>query len=165
MTREDAKTWLNKLYARADITNEYGDMEDMQPYEEAVDMAIKALEQEPCEDCDYSEIMDWEQDTKTGKAKPIYWCERHKEPCDDAISRQAALDCFTATKLKKFDFILHAREEIKKLPSVTQMPKTGHWEDLHRCWICSECNQETHVEYKFCPYCGAKMVEPQERSE
>ena len=46
----------------------------------ALDMAIEALEQEPCEDCDYSEIMDWEQDAKTGKAKPIYWCERHKEP-------------------------------------------------------------------------------------
>lgn len=40
----------------------------------------KYAEQEPCEDCDYSEIMDWEQDAKTGKAKPIYWCERHKEP-------------------------------------------------------------------------------------
>ena len=36
----------NKLYTRTDITNEYGDMEDMQPYEEALDMAIKALEQE-----------------------------------------------------------------------------------------------------------------------
>ena len=45
MTREEAKKWLNKLYARADITDEYGDMEDTQPYEEAVDMAIEALEQ------------------------------------------------------------------------------------------------------------------------
>jgi len=50
MTREEAKTWLNKLYARADITDEYGDMEDMQPYAEAVNMAIEALEQEPCDD-------------------------------------------------------------------------------------------------------------------
>ena len=47
MTREEAKIWLNKLYTRTDITDEYGDMEDMQPYEEALDMAIKALEQEP----------------------------------------------------------------------------------------------------------------------
>jgi len=50
MTRENAKNWLNKLYARADITDEYGDMEDMQPYEEALDMAIQALEQEPCDE-------------------------------------------------------------------------------------------------------------------
>jgi len=52
--------------------------------EQALDSLVSELnhyaEQEPCEDCDYSEIMDWEQDTKTGKAKPIYWCERHKEP-------------------------------------------------------------------------------------
>ena len=46
MTREEAKNWLTKLYAKADITDEYGDVEDMQPYEEAVDMAIEALEQE-----------------------------------------------------------------------------------------------------------------------
>lgn len=45
MTVEETIIWLNKLYARADITDEYGDMEDMQPYEEAVDMASKALDQ------------------------------------------------------------------------------------------------------------------------
>lgn len=45
MTREEAKNWLNKLYVGADITDEYGDMVDMQPYSEAVDMAIKALDQ------------------------------------------------------------------------------------------------------------------------
>lgn len=45
MTNEEAKNWLNKLYARADITDAYGDMEDMQPYSEAVDIAIEALEQ------------------------------------------------------------------------------------------------------------------------
>ena len=47
---------------------------------EAIYIIGKCAEQEPCEDCDYSEIMDWEQNAKTGKAKPIYWCERHKEP-------------------------------------------------------------------------------------
>ena len=46
MTNEEAKIWLNKLYTRTDIIDEYGDMEDMQPYKEAVGMAIKALEQE-----------------------------------------------------------------------------------------------------------------------
>ena len=42
-----------------------------------------------------------------------------QEPCEDAISRQDALDCLTATGLKKFDFILDARDKIKNLPSVT----------------------------------------------
>ena len=36
-----------------------------------------------CEDCEYAEISDWEQDIKTGKAKPIYWCEIHKHFCED----------------------------------------------------------------------------------
>ena len=47
MTREEAKNWLNKLYIGADITDEYGDIVDMQPYSEAVDIAIKALEIAP----------------------------------------------------------------------------------------------------------------------
>lgn len=47
MTNEEAKTWLNELYIRTDITDDYGGMEDMQPYEDALNIAIKALEQEP----------------------------------------------------------------------------------------------------------------------
>ena len=46
MTNKEAIKWLKKLYIRTDITDEYGDMEDMQPYEEAVNIAIKALDQE-----------------------------------------------------------------------------------------------------------------------
>ena len=52
-----------------------------------------------------------------------------QEPCEDAIIRQAALDCLTATGLKKYDYILNARNKIKSLPSVTPQPR----------WIpCSE---------------------------
>ena len=82
------------------------------------------------------------------------------EPCEDAISRQAALDCFTATKLKKFDFILYAREEIKKLPPVNPT-KTGHW--IHRkmaneFWEeCSECHVERAYPTLYCPDCGCRM--------
>lgn len=36
-----------------------------------------------CEDCDYSEIVDWVQDEKTGKATPLYWCERRNKTCKD----------------------------------------------------------------------------------
>ena len=46
MTRAEAIKILKKLYQRTDITDEYGDMEDMQPYEEVVDMAINALHRE-----------------------------------------------------------------------------------------------------------------------
>ena len=38
-----------------------------------------------CKDCMYSDIMDWEQDAKTGKATPIYWCEKNKKVCSTNI--------------------------------------------------------------------------------
>ncbi len=38
-----------------------------------------------------------------------------------------------------------------------QKQKSGKWEDLHRCWVCSECGQQTHIEHNYCPNCGAKM--------
>lgn len=70
---------------------------------EALNMAIKALE-EPSYNSVKSEL--------------------------DAISRQDALDCLTANGLKKFDFILDARDKIKNLPPVKpQEPKTGHCKD------------------------------------
>jgi hypothetical protein len=56
MSKEEAIKLLNMLYVRADITDEYGDMEDMTPYEEAINMAIKALEQEPILDKIRAEI-------------------------------------------------------------------------------------------------------------
>lgn len=91
--------------------------------------------------------------------------ELEQEPCEDAISRQAVLECLTATKLKKFDFILNAREEIKKLPPVNPQPKTGHWiEDEMKVW-CSECGEENDRCSKCCPNCGVRMIEPQERSD
>lgn len=101
-----------------------------------------------------------------------------QEPCCDAISRQAALDCFTATKLKKFDFILYARDELKKLPPVTPAEKVGHWigidEEPHEDYECDKCgytistytaNIEPHTEYKYCPNCGCRMIDPQESEE
>lgn len=34
-----------------------------------------------CDDCLNAEIINWEQDVRTGKAKPIYWCEKYKHLC------------------------------------------------------------------------------------
>lgn len=56
MTRKEAITWLNKLYARADITDEYGDMEDMQPYEEALNIAINSLEIDERYELEYEQV-------------------------------------------------------------------------------------------------------------
>ncbi len=128
MTREEAIVRLKGLY---------GNGYPLQ--EEALDMSIKALEQEPCE---------------------------------DAISRQAVLDCLTASSLKKFDFILDARDKIKNLPPVNPT-KTGHWKakSFHELF-CDNCGFDFDImrndfidKMHYCPNCGVKMVESQERSD
>ncbi len=77
--------------------------------------------------------------------------------------------------------------EIRKLPSVRPQEQTGHWEKIvkeHKCfarddtyttteYLCSECGAEPLAEYasdeadyafsNYCPNCGARMVEPQEK--
>lgn len=59
-----------------------------------------------------------------------------------------------------------------------EQEKTGHWieEDMFDgdvAYRCSECNELFWIEsgtpkdngYNFCPKCGKRLVEPQERSE
>lgn len=36
-----------------------------------------------CKECNYTDIAYWEQDKETGKATPIYWCERYREFCSE----------------------------------------------------------------------------------
>ena len=36
-----------------------------------------------CEDCIYGDIADWKQEPKSGQAKPIWWCLKHKRFCKD----------------------------------------------------------------------------------
>ena len=156
MTREEAKTWLIKLYARADITDEYGDMEDMQPYEEAVNMSIKALEQELSGDLIsrdavidiihlfFTEEIDKIPTKKTedGEVYVIHKCQPLFE-MNKAICKR-----------------------IKALPSVTAEPKTGHWIDIMvgdmPAQACDQCNTFYPLAYtggghNYCPNCGAKM--------
>lgn len=91
MTKEQAIKHLKLMQsgARNAIRFKKKEKEDIEIYQdqlEALSAAIKALEQQPSEDC---------------------------------VSRKAVLDCLTATGLKKFDFILDAREKVNNLPSVT----------------------------------------------
>ena len=96
---------------------------------QALDMAIKALEQ---------------------------------EPCDDAISRQAAIDKWENTTLRgrtEFDQI------IMMMPPVAPRPKMGQWIRVDSKKVrCSECDvihliaqypQSANINY--CPNCGTKM--------
>jgi len=96
-----------------------------------------------------------------------------QEPCDNAVSRQAALDamyelCNTGETLEEnpwrdnphIDAIIDA---INNLPPVNpQEPKSGHW--IHRTqdggcfWEeCSVCHTERAFSTKYCPDCGTYM--------
>ena len=99
------------------------------------------------------------------------------QPADDAISRQAVISTIYDNKSDfKNDFAQgFFADKIRDLsPVKPQETKTGHWRHYEGMLICSECGSEFYddiMEYcgddvpKCCPNCGAKMVEPQERSE
>lgn len=96
-----------------------------------------------------------------------------QQPCEDCISRQAAIDV-----IEREEFKGDAMSEIEKLPSVIPQPKMGRWimpqqddgmsDPVYYQVRCSECNfdldpqtwyRELH-QYgadKFCPKCGVKM--------
>ena len=112
---------------------------------DALEMAIKALEQEPYEDCI----------SRTELLSRI-----------DA-ERKHLLDL----KMDGAEHIVvhHARRIIEDMPSVTPQPRTGQWIEVidkidrlgnktwhHKCSICG--NEDSGWgEYKYCPNCGAKM--------
>lgn len=102
-----------------------------------------------------------------------------QEPCDDAISRQAALNSLIDnTHLDGYDLAeaLDAIENKEKLSPVTLQQK-GHWEhgkEISReyrgqtlvninyiDWHCSNCHcvveQSIKPKWNYCPNCGARM--------
>jgi hypothetical protein len=107
MTREEAKHRL--LNIERSLPNTFRTKEDVRNFE-ALEMAIKALEQEPicpshgidCEDC------------------PAY------DPCGDVISRQAVLDLAKKGVLISNGNYESVCKAINELPSVKNT-KAGHW--------------------------------------
>ena len=97
-------------------------------------------------------------------------------PSANALEWETTFDKFMRKqKSKEADMREHWKKELN-IPSAE--PKTGHWIE-HDGWDgdvyyeCSECKEPfvlidgtpSDNLYHYCPNCGAKMVEPQERSE
>lgn len=91
----------------------------------------------------------------------------------DVVSRQAVIDLMMQKWGENFsgdDAMQESIDAIRVMPSVTpQEPKTGHWIPLgyeDEWWgevcTCSECGSSM-FRSNYCPNCGAKMIEPQER--
>jgi len=128
MTREEAIEILEECW-RYSETYKYTDAE----IRESLDMAIKALEQEPCEDCisrkealKHSHI---EYDDDGEGHRVVYFEDIENlpsvthQPCDDCISREAAID---AVVFECGGWVGLAREisrQLKQLPSFTQQQK------------------------------------------
>lgn len=121
---------------------------------EALDIAIKALEQEPCEDAiSRREAIKKFTYSWKGERIPDYDCDNFPTQID----------------------IKTVKEILKELPSVTPQPKTGHWIDRFptkecKCSVCDFLICISNGSYidmvgqmKYCPNCGAKMIEPQSR--
>ena len=94
------------------------------------------------------------------------------DPSADLISREETLTAFAdyvGSGMSMNDFAA-LWDIVAKMPLVTPT-KTGHWIDIDGGVECDKCGKwYPHApiaknEIKFCYECGAKMVEPQERSD
>lgn len=95
-----------------------------------------------------------------------------EELCDDVVSRQEVLDLVNSDWKYK-----GLKADIESLPSVRPQEQTGEWILLDECansgYYCSICQKKlvkegwskTVKKIKYCPNCGAKMVEPKESEE
>lgn len=124
---------------------EYGIISD-----EAAKMAIKALEQEPCEDAiSRSEVKKM--------AKEMYLEVASMELDVNTIS-----DCISYTSSKCREVL---ERKLQALPSVTPKQKTGKWIKIKNrngsviALRCSECSKSPKyaIRSDYCPNCGAKM--------
>lgn len=102
-----------------------------------------------------------------------------QEPCEDAVSRQQAIEFVNEViggKNELADAIRDGVEAVlSALPSVIPIRPKGHWyiderPESNREVICSNCEQpifryhELYFDYrpKYCPNCGADMGEVEE---
>lgn len=144
MTREEA---IFILRGKRDISGE--------KTAEALDIAIKAIEQEPCEDVISRQAV-------LSKIKEVCFSEEWLQFRVDKGSNGQR------------DSII---DYIEQLPPVVPQPKMGRWlhreimdyldknKVIHNHFMCQDCGFihdfiDGHTaQYKYCPSCGAKMQE------
>lgn len=173
MTNEEAIKMLIRLKDRINF-----EVTDAQGKMDALNMAIKALEQQPCEDwhdvpSDEMTLEQARQAVKDLRKKLVEYLMQ--EPCDDCISRSDVKKYLSAPDANG-DRVIY-ESDLDLLPSVTPKEKTGHWKPIEYdgyadgypvwdVWECSKCGLEHNGDKEsltaFCPDCGAKMIEPQE---
>ena len=120
---------------------------------QALETAITALKQQPCEQ------IKWERDVAISQLKELGYGLGEKIRSDeDCISRAETKRIVDFYK-EQIDGIFRVNESIDNLPSVQPKTKVGHWIN----GICSECKYDWSKDAPiasvptFCPSCGAKM--------
>lgn len=180
MTRDEAISVLEVLASFQGVM-EYLERQSVS-VQDACNMAIKALSQEPCDDAISRQavINAIENDCMKGGLGSCFACYNdaqafrgeieklpsvNSQPCDDAISRDAVIEKLNEWDWQELYLPIHFKEHIiDELPSVTQ--KSGKWieTEYHR-WRCSVCREKGMSEWdnihnvrtNFCPNCGADM--------
>lgn len=138
--------------------------------EEAIEIISNALQSDESK---YTDRID--------KALAVVQRVLEQQPCEDCISRQAALDAFgLSEKTRKYggdhsgyDTVMkyEIQDIIEDLPSVTPQQKTGRWIKTPEAvmgegymWYCNKCKHRVYQDSsrpypseKFCPKCGANM--------
>ena len=138
---------------------------------EALDVAIKALEQEPCDD-EYIKVPKkaLKYRTKGMVAYNAEWLKNHfdieravicgaQQPCDNAVSRQAGIDiidrwlsCDDYNEAERH--IMRAMQSVLyDLPPVTPQPKTGHWIEHPEI----ETSTPEYLMFYECSECGDRQ--------
>ena len=149
MTREEAIQVLHHIVQVAD-TSDCGIKEIDGIDEEALDMAIKALEQvdESVDAISRQAVID--------KLNRMIEVERLQGTDEMNYGRE---------RVRAYETMLYLVKSEYLYPSVNPQEPTGHWEWLTEDkYRCSNCNSETRVDeclnepmYEFCPFCGARM--------
>jgi len=99
---------------------------------EALDLAIAALEQEPCEDAiSREQLLSTMFDLPKPKTNKTYW-----------------------------DGVDDVGELVNDLPPVQPKQRTGMWvewkDSVYNCSVCG-CHTDEQALFNYCPNCGAKM--------
>lgn len=147
-------------------------------YEKARDLLAMIKVEEPNELIVNSWWGSFAKDYKEALQMAIKALER--EPCEDAISRQAVINAIYQNCIYENEYNLtasHIKELVQQIPSVTSKKKTGHWiltdVEGNRAWHCncSDCGKDPQ-DYiggsenwwmiknklpKYCSNCGKRM--------
>ena len=130
MTKEEAKLVLDNARPQTkEIDRQFYDDEDLN---NALDLAIKALEQQPSEDCVSLEVykqVTWERDIAIAQLKELgYEFGEKIRTSEDCVSRQATLDAIIKELCIKDESYLLPSEKaiynvVKNMPPVTPIVK------------------------------------------